>query len=132
MAMHGELVHGIILTANAVPLLLLPVVRPIIKSPVTRHADHQEGIPAAIPVIVAVMIPARQGLLKTIQARIQQQPNAGQDVTDVNPVRPVQVHPIPVLMPERPNVTADRAVTDVTIPAAQDKNPYPVPRLIKG
>ena len=134
---HQTAVRGIILTANAVPLLLPPVVRPIIRSPVIRHADHQEGIPAAIPVIVAVMIPAvmipaRQGLLKTIQARIQQQPNAGQDVTDVNPVRPVQVHPIPVLMPEQLNVTADRAVTDVTIPAAQDKNPYPVPRLIKG
>ena len=123
-------VPGIILTVNAAPLLLLPVVRPIIKSPVTRHADHQEGIPAAIPVIVAVMIPARQGLLKTIPVLMPQQPNAGQDVTDVNPVRPVQVHPIPVLMPERPNVTADRAVTDVTIPAAQDKNPYPVPRLM--
>ena len=47
-------VRGIILTVNAVPLLLLPVVRPIIRSPVTRHADHQEGIPAVIPVIVAV------------------------------------------------------------------------------
>ena len=128
---HQTAVRGIILTANAVPLRLLPVVRPIIRSPVIRHADHQEGIPAAIPVTVAVMIPARQGLLKTIQARIQQQPNAGQDVTDVNPVRPVQVHPIPVLMPERPNVTADRAVTDVTIPAAQDKNRFLVLLLIK-
>ena len=125
-------VHGIILTANAVPLLLLPVVRPIIKSPVTRHADHQEGIPAAIPVIVAVMIPARPALLKTIPDHTQQQPNAVQDVTDVKLVHPVQALLIPDLMPERPNVTADRAVTDVTIPAAQDKNPYPVPRLIKG
>ena len=33
-------VRGIILTANAVPLLLLPVVRPIIKSPVIRPADR--------------------------------------------------------------------------------------------
>ena len=124
-------VPGIILTVNAAPLLLLPVVRPIIKSPVTRHADHQEGIPAAIPVIVAVMIPARQGLLKTIPVLMPQQPNAGQDVTDVNPVRPVQVHLIPVLMPERPNVTADRAVTDVTIPAEQVKNRFLVLQLIK-
>ena len=129
---HQTAVRGIIRTVNAVPLLLLPVVRPIIKSPVTRHADHQEGIPAAIPVIVAVMIPARQGLLKTIPVLMPQQPNAGQDVTDVNPVRPVQVHPIPDLMPERPNVTADKAVINVMIPVAQDKNLFLVPRLIKG
>ena len=96
-----------------------------------RHADHQEGIPAAIPVIVAVMIPARQGLLKTIPVLMPQQPNAGQDVTDVNPVRPVQVHLIPVLMPEQLNVTADRAVTDVTIPVEREKNQYPVLQLIK-
>ena len=124
-------VRGIILTVNAVPLLLLPVVRPIIRSPVTRHADHQEGIPAVIPVIAVVMTTVRPELLKTIPVLMPQQPNAGQDVTDVNPVRPVQVHLIPVLMPEQLNVTADRAVTDVTIPAAQDKNQFLVLLLTK-
>ena len=125
-------VRGIVLTANVVPLLLPPDVRPIIKSPVTRHADHQEGIPAAIPVIVAVMIPARQGLLKTIPVLMPQQPNAGQDVTDVNLVRPVPVLLIPDLMPERPNVTADKAVINVMIPVEREKNRFLVPRLIKG
>ena len=124
-------VRGIIRTVNAVPLLLLPVVRPIIRSPVTRHADHQEGIPAVIPVIAVVMTIVRQVLLKTIPVLMPQQPNADQDVTDVNLVRPVQVLLIPVLMPERLNVTADRAVTDVTIPAAQDKNQFLVLLLTK-
>ena len=35
---HQTAVHGIILTVNAVPLLRPPDVRPIIRSPVTRHA----------------------------------------------------------------------------------------------
>ena len=34
-------------------------------------------------------------------------------------------------MPEQLNVTADRAVTDVTIPAAQDKNQFLVLLLTK-
>ena len=129
--LRQTVVRGIILTVNAVPLLLLPVVRPIIRLPVTRHADLLERIPAVIPVTDVVMIPVRQGLLKTIPVLMPQQPNAGQDVTAVNLVRPVQVHLIPVLMPERPNVTADRAVTDVTIPAEQVKNRFLVLLLIK-
>ena len=36
---HQTAARGIILTANAVPLLLRPDVRPIIRSPVTHHAD---------------------------------------------------------------------------------------------
>ena len=46
-------------------------------------------------------------------------------------VHPVQALLIPDLMPERPNVTADRAVTDVTIPAEQVKNRFLVLLLIK-
>ena len=57
--------------------------------------------------------------------------NAVQDVTDVKPVRPVPARLTPDLMPERPNVTADRAATDVTIPAERDKNLFPVLQLIK-
>ena len=125
-------VRGIILTVNVVPLLLLPVVRPIIRSPATRPAAHPVLILADIPVTAAVMIPVRPELLKTIQAHIQQQQNAAQDVTDVNLVRPVPARLIPDLMPERPNVTADKAVINVMIPVAQDKNLFLVPRLIKG
>ena len=33
-------VRGIVLTANVVPLRLLPDVRPIIRLPATRHAAH--------------------------------------------------------------------------------------------
>ena len=44
------------------------------------------------------------------------------------PVRPVQVHLIPVLMPERLNVTADKAVINVMIPAEQVRSPCLVPR----
>ena len=125
-------VPGIILTANAVQLLLPPVVRPIIRLPVIRHAAHLERIPAVIPVTVAVMTPVRPVLLKITPDHIPQQPNAAQDVTDVNLVRPVPARLIPDLMPERPNVTADRAVINVMIPVAQDKNLFLVPRLIKG
>ena len=125
-------VRGIALTVNAAPLLLLPVVRPIIRLPATRPAAHPERIPADIPVIAAVMIPVRPVLLKITPDHIPQQQNAAQDVTDVNLVRPVPARLIPDLMPERPNVTADKAVINVMIPVAQDKNPYPVPRLIKG
>ena len=121
-------VRGIALTANAVPLLLLPDVRPIIRLPATRPAAHPVLILADIPVIAVVMIPARPELLKTIQARIQQQPNAAQDVTDVNLVRPVPARLTLVLMPERLNVTADKAVINVMIPVAQDKNRFLVLR----
>ena len=128
---HQTAVRGIIRTANAVPLLLQPDVRLIIRSPVTHHADHQEGIPAVIPVIAVVMTTVRPVLLKIIPVLMPQQPNAGQDVTDVKLVHPVQALLIPDLMPEQPNVTADRAVTDVTIPAEREKNQYPVLQLIK-
>ncbi len=121
-------VRGIALTVNAAPLRLLPVVRPIIRLPATRPAAHPEPIPVVIPVIAAVMIPVRPVLLKTIQAHIQQQQNAAQDVTDVNLVRPVPARLTLVLMPEQPNVTADRAVINVMIPVAQDKNRFLVLR----
>ena len=76
--------RGIILTVNAVPLLLPPVVRPIIRSPVTRHAAHPVLILAVIPAIAAVMIPVRPVLLKTITDLMLLLPNAVPDVTDVN------------------------------------------------
>ena len=95
--------------------MILPVVLP-------------ERIPAVIPVIVAAMTTARQVLLKTIPDHTQRQPSAGQDVTDVNPVRPVPARLTLVLMPEQPNVTADRAVINVMIPVAQDKNRFLVLR----
>ena len=113
-------VRGIILTANVVPLLLPPDVRPIIKSPVTRHADHQEGIPAAIPVIVAVMIPVRPVLLKTITDLMLLLPNAVPDVTDVKTVLPA-AGLIPALMSVLPNVEAAMLVLT---PAAQGRSPY--------
>ena len=113
-------VRGIVLTANVVPLLLPPDVRPIIKSPVTRHADHQEGIPAAIPVIVAVMIPVRPVLLKTITDLMLLLPNAVPDVTDVKTVLPA-AGLIPVLMLGLPS--AEAAMLVLT-PAAQGRNPY--------
>ena len=124
-------VRGIILTANAVQLLLLPVVRLIIRLPVIRPAAHPVLILADILVTAAVMTPVRPELLKTIQARIQQQPNAAQDVTDVNLVRPVPARLTLVLMPERLNVTADKAVINVMIPVEREKNRFLVPRLIK-
>ena len=129
---HQTVVHGIVLTVNAVPLRRRQVVRPITRSPVILPVDHREPIPADILVIAVVMMNVRPALLKTIPDHTQQQPNAVQDVTDVKLVHPVQALLIPDLMPERPNVTADRAVTDVMIPVAQDKNRFLVPRLIKG
>ena len=124
-------VRGIILMVNAVLLRRRQVVRPITRSPVILPVDHREGIPADILVIAVVMMNVRPVLLKTIPDHTQQQPNAVQDVTAVKLVHPVQALLIPDLMPERPNVTADRAVTDVTIPAAQDKNLFLVLLLIK-
>ena len=113
-------VRGIILMVNAVPLLLLPDVRPIIRLPAIRHADHPVLILADIPVIVAVMIPARQGLLKTITDLMLLLPNAVPDVTDVKTVLPA-AGLIPVLMSVMlllPNAVPD--VTDVktVLPAA--------------
>ena len=128
---HQTVVRGIILTVNAVPLLLLPDVRPIIRLPVIRHAAHPVLILADIPVTAVVMITVRPELLKITPDHTQQQPNAVPDVTDVNLVRPVPVLLIPDLMPERPNVTADKAVINVMIPVEREKNRFLVPRLIK-
>ena len=113
-------VRGIILTVNAVPLLLLPVVRPIIRLPVTRHADLPERIPAVIPVTDVVMIPVRQGHQKTITDLMLLLPNAVPDVTDVKTVLPA-AGLIPVLMSVLPNVEAAMLVLT---PAAQVRNPY--------
>ena len=113
-------VRGIALTANAVPLLLLPVVRPIIRLPVTRHADLPERIPAVIPVTDVVMIPVRQGHQKTITDLMLLLPNAVPDVTDVKTVLPA-AGLIPVLMSVLPNVEAAMLVLT---PAAQGRNPY--------
>ena len=119
-------VPGIILTANAVQLLLLPVVRPIIRLPVIRHADHPAWIPADILVIAVVMTTVRQGLLKITPDHIQQQPNAAQDVTDVKTVLP-EARLTPGLMSDLLNVVhAMPATTHVNL----GKNPYPVPRLM--
>ena len=113
-------VRGIILTVNAVLLLLLPDVRPIIRLPATRHAVRPERIPAVIPVTDVVMIPARPALLKTITDLMLLLPNAAQDVTDVKTVLPA-AGLIPVLMSVLPNVEAAMLVP---IPAAQVRNPY--------
>ena len=113
-------VRGIALTANAVPLLLLPDVRPIIRLPATRPAAHPVLILADIPVIAVVMIPARPELLKTITDLMLLLPNAAQDVTDVKTVLPA-AGLIPVLMSVLPNVEAAMLVLT---PAAQGRNPY--------
>ena len=93
-------VRGIKLTVHAVLLQLPPDVRPIIK--LTVRELLPVPIPAVIPAIAAAMIPVRPGLLKTIPDLIQQQPSAGQDVTDVKTVLPAALL-IPVLMSDLPN-----------------------------
>ena len=113
-------VRGTVLTVNAVPLPLLPDVRPIIRSPVTRPAAHPVLILADIPVIVAVMIPVRPVLLKTITDLMLLLPNAVPDVTDVKTVLPA-AGLIPVLMSDLPSA---EAVMLVPIPAAQVRSPY--------
>ena len=117
---HQTVARGIILTANVVPLLLLPDVRLIIKSPVIRPADHRERIPVVIPVIVAVMIPVRPVLLKTIQVPYLLIPNAVRPANVVKTVLPA-AGLIPVLMSGLPNAEAAMLVP---IPAAQVRNPY--------
>ena len=113
-------VHGIVLTVNAVPLRLLPVVRPIIRLPATRHAAHPVLIPAAIPVTVAVMIPVRPVLLKTIPALYQLTPNAARPANAVKTVHPA-AGLIPVLMSDLPSAEAAMLVPT---PAAQGRSPY--------
>ena len=119
--LRQTVVRGIILTVNAVPLLLLPVVRPIIRLPVTRHADLPERIPAVIPVTDVVMIPVRPVLLKTITDLMLLLPNVVQDVTDVKTVHPA-AGLIPVLMSGLPSV---EAAMHAPILVAQVRSPYP-------
>ena len=113
-------VPGIILTANAVQLLLLPVVRPITRLPVIRHAAHLERIPAVIPVTVAVMTPVRPVLLKTIPALYQLTPNA------VRPANAVKtVHPAAGLIPDlMSDLQSAEAAMHVPILVAQVRSPY--------
>ena len=118
--LRQTVVRGIILTVNAVPLLLLPVVRPIIRLPVTRHADLPERIPAVIPVTDVVMIPVRQGHQKTITDLMLLLPNAVPDVTDVKTVLPA-AGLIPVLMLGLPSAEAAMLVP---ILVAQVRSPY--------
>ena len=113
-------VRGIVLMVNAVPLLLLPVVRPIIRLPVTRHADLPERIPAVIPVTDVVMIPVRQGHQKTITDLMLLLPNVVQDVTDVKTVHPA-AGLIPVLMSGLPSAEAAMLVP---IPVDRVRSPY--------
>ena len=113
-------VRGIVLTVNAVPLLLLPVVRPIIRLPVTRHAAHREPIPADILVIAVVMIIVRPVLLKTIQVPYLLIPNAVRLANAVKTVLPA-AGLIPDLMSDLPSAEAAMLVP---IPAAQVRNPY--------
>ena len=124
---HQTVVRGIILTANAVPLLLRPDVRPIIRSPVTRHADHQERIPVAIPVIAVVMTTAHPGLLKTIPVLMLLQLNVDQDVTDVKTVLQAALL-IQVLMSDLPNAALAMPATTHVNPG---KNPFLVLQRIK-
>ena len=118
--LRQTVVRGIILTVNVVPLLLLPVVRPIIRLPVTRHADLPERIPAVIPVTDVVMIPVRQGHQKTITDLMLLLPNVVQDVTDVKTVHPA-AGLIPVLMSGLPSV---EAAMHAPILVAQVRSPY--------
>ena len=117
---HQTAVRGIILTANAVLLQLPPDVRPIIRLPVTRHADLPERIPAVIPVTDVVMIPVRPVLLKTITDLMLLLPNAVPDVTDVKTVLPA-AGLIPVLMLGLPSAEAAMLVP---ILVAQVRSPY--------
>ena len=112
-------VRGIVLTANVVLLRRLPDVRPIIRLPATRHADHPVRIPAGILVIVVVPIPVLQGL-KTIPALWPDIPNAVRPVTDVKTVLPA-AGLIPVLMLDPPNAEAAMLVP---ILVAQVRSPY--------
>ena len=90
-------------------------------------ADHPERIHAVIPVTDVVMILVRLVLLKITQDHIQQQPNAGQDVTDVKTVLQ-EVRLIPVLMSVLPNAEAAMpAMTHVN----PGKNPFLVLQRIK-
>ena len=113
-------VRGIILTVNAVPLLLLPDVRPIIRLPVILLAVHPERIPADIPVTDVVMTTVRQGLLKITPAHIQQQPNAARPANAVKTVLPA-AGLIPVLMSGLPSV---EAAMHAPILVAQVRSPY--------
>ena len=113
-------VHGIVLTVNAVPPRLLPVVRPIIRLPATRPAAHREPIPAVIPVTAAVMIPVRPVLLKTIPALYQLTPNAARPANAVKTVLPA-AGLIPDLMLD---LQSAEAAMLVPIPAAQGRSPY--------
>ena len=113
-------VRGIVLTANAVPLRHRQVVRPIIRSPVTRHAAHPVRILADILVTAAVMTPVRPVLLKTITDLMLLLPNAVPDVTDVKTVLPA-AGLIPVLMSD---LQSAEAAMLVPILVAQVRNPY--------
>ena len=117
---HQIVVRGIVLTVNAVPLRLLPVVRPIIRLPVTRPVDHPVLILADILVTAAVMTPVRPVLLKTITDLMLLLPNAVPDVTDVKTVLPA-AGLIPVLMLGLPSAEAAMLVP---ILVAQVRNPY--------
>ena len=113
-------VRGIILMVNAAPLLLLPVVRPIIRLPAIRHADHPVLILADILVTVAVMTPVRPGLLKTIPALYQLTPNAVRPANAVKTVLPA-AGLIPDLTSDLPNAEAAMLVPT---PVAQVRSPY--------
>ena len=119
---HQTAVRGILLMVNAVPHRPLPDVRPIIRSPVTRHADHQERIPAVIPVTDVVMIPARPVLLKTIPVLMLPQQSAVPDVIAARAAPPA-VLLIPEIMQGRLNA---ELVTIVLIPAAREQKVLPV------
>ena len=113
-------VRGIVLTVNAVPLRRRQVVRPIIRLPVIRPVDRREPILADIPVIVAVMIPVRPVLLKTIQVPYLLIPNAVRPANVVKTALPAALL-IPDLMSGLPNAEAAMLVP---ILVAQVRSPY--------
>ena len=115
-------VPGIILTVNAAPLLLLPDVRPIIRLPVIRHADHPVLIPVVIPATAVVMITVRPVLLKIIPVLMLLQLNAGQDVTDVKTV--LQAVPL------TPALTLDLLNAVLVINVMTTVNPVRSPYLV--
>ena len=112
--------RGIIPMVHAVLLQLPPDVRPIIKSTVQELLPVP--IPAVTPAIAAAMIPVRPGLLKTIPDLIQQQPSAGQDVTDVKTV--LQAVPL------TPALTLDLLNAVLVINVMTTVNPVKSPYLV--
>ena len=108
-------VHGIKLTAHAVLLQLPPDVRPIIK--LTVRELLPVPIPAVIPVTDVVMIPARQGLLKTIPGQFLHILNAEQPAKNVKAAHQAPALLIPglLLLPLNAELATNAAIPAVPV-----------------